>query len=89
MNICCCGGAMGRFYTKMIERLTGGGSPTSDQNGNSHHHHHHLPPAPRHLSSSHHQIETISGSSKLRAQSGSPALNRKKRPEVDLIDMMA
>ena len=68
---------MGRFYTKMIERLTGGStSPTSDQNGNSH-----LPPAPRHHSS-HHQIETISGSSKLRAQSGSPALNRKKRPEV-------
>ncbi|PIC27347.1 hypothetical protein B9Z55_019632 [Caenorhabditis nigoni] len=69
---------MGRFYTKMMERLTGGStSPTSDQNGNSHH----LPPAPRHHSSRH-QIETISGSSKLRAQSGSPALNRKKRPEV-------
>ncbi|EGT39568.1 hypothetical protein CAEBREN_29778 [Caenorhabditis brenneri] len=79
MNICCCGGAMGRFYTKMIERLTGGStSPTSDQNGNNHNH---LPPAPRHHSS-HNQIEKISGSSKLRAQSGSPALNRKKRPEV-------
>uniref|UniRef100_A0A1I7T1F9 Calponin-homology (CH) domain-containing protein n=1 Tax=Caenorhabditis tropicalis TaxID=1561998 RepID=A0A1I7T1F9_9PELO len=64
----------------MIERFTGGStSPTTEQNGNGPSNH--PPIAPRHHSS-HRQIETISGSTKLRAQSGSPALNRKKRPEV-------
>ncbi|CAB3399014.1 unnamed protein product [Caenorhabditis bovis] len=69
MGICCCCGPMGKFYAKVIERLTGTASSHSDQNGNG-------------PETSNRQIGSISGSARQRAQSGSPAVHRKKRPEA-------